>query len=393
VIISCTRTDAHQDKPKSPQKIRPGQQVRVFSGESSQQGETELVEKPRKGSLASDLNMQRARQLGVRVLVMLRRACILYSFLPLVVVGGQLGGPTSITTNDTGLSTSPPVHRTDTTIRVHSDLVVIPVTVTDRSGRAVSGLEREHFAIFEDHALQEITHFAAEDSPISIGIVFDTSDSMAPKLRRAREAVNVLLNTANLNDEFFLVKFSTEARIVVPRTSQFEQIRSGVATLEVNGSTALLDAIRLGIAEMKNARYSRKAIIIISDGEDNSSHWTVSELHTAVREQEIVIYAIGITDSVANSASTSSQLTGAALLKEISSQTGGRLFEVKKLDQLSSIADKIGGWLRNQYVLGYVPTHSEKNGVYRKVLLKVSRPEGYPRLHAVWRQGYYAPKE
>jgi VWFA-related protein len=320
--------------------------------------------------------------------------CILSSRLGLgVAVGQQDERSSSRAIDDMGLSTSPRVQQSDTTIRVHSDLVLIPVTVTDRSGKAVSGLEKQHFAIFEDHAPQEITHFAAEDSPVSIGIVFDTSDSMQTKLHRAREAVNVLLRTANPKDEFFLVKFSTRARIAVPRTSQVEEIRSGVAGLEADGSTALLDGLRLAIAEMKNVSYSRKAIIIISDGEDNSSHWTVRELQTAVREQEIVIYSIGITDSMVNIASTSSHLTGAALLKEISSQTGGRLFEVKKLDQLPGVAEKIGGWLRDQYVLGYVPTHSERNGVYRKVLLKVSRPQGYPRLHAVWRQGYYAPKE
>jgi len=339
--------------------------------------------------------MQRERRFRVRVFLMLGVAGLVYSWLGLVMARGQQDEPSSAgATTGMGLSTSLHALRSDTTIHVHSDLVLIPVTVTDRSGKAVSGLEREHFTIFEDHALQEITHFAAEDGPVSIGIVFDTSGSMATKLLRAREAVNVLLNTANPNDEFFLVKFSTEARIVVPRTSEFEQVRSGVTRLEVNGSTALLDAIRLAIAEMKNARYSRKAIIIISDGEDNSSHWTVSELQAAVREQEIVIYSIGITDGGGNVTSmSSSQWTGAALLKEISSQTGGHLFEVKKLDQLPSIADKIGGWLRKQYVLGYVPTNSERNDAYRKVLLKVMRPKGYPRLHAVWRQGYYVPKE
>jgi len=335
-----------------------------------------------------------ATKSGVRAFTVLGRACLLCSCLALFVAGGQRDKRPSLgATNDANPSISPRVHPTDTTILVHSDLVLIPVTVTDRSGRAVSGLEREHFAIFEDRAQQEITHFAVDDSPVSIGIVFDTSDSMKQKIHRAREAVNVLLNTAHPNDEFFLVRFSTEARLVVPRTSQLEVIQSGVTRLEVNGSTALLDGIRLAIAEMENARYPRKALIVISDGEDNSSRWTVHELQAAVREQEIQIYVIGLTDSAANVYPTSSQLPGAALLKEISSQTGGRLFDVKKLDLLPSIADKIGGWLRRQYVLGFVPNRSENNGVYRKVLLKISRPKGYPRLRAFWRQGYYAPQE
>ena len=180
---------------------------------------------------------------------------------------------------------------------MHSDLVLIPVTVTDNSGKVVSGLEKEQFTLFEDAAQQEITHFATEDAPASIGIVFDASDSMGPRMGKAREALYALLSSANPADEFFLVRFSTEARIVVPMTRRPEEIRNRVDTLRVGGSTALLDGVRLGMSEMKHASYSRKAIIIISDGEDNSSRWTVSELKSAVREQDILIYAIGITDS------------------------------------------------------------------------------------------------
>jgi VWFA-related protein len=252
----------------------------------------------------------------------------------------------------------------------------------------VSGLEKEHFTIFENDARQEITHFASEDAPVSIGIVFDASGSMEPKLSKARQAVNCLLDSANPDGEFFLVRFSSQARIVVPMTSQFGQIRAQVSALEARGSTALLDGIHLAMVEMKHARYSRKALIIISDGEDNSSHWTVPELNAAVREQDVLIYAIGLTDS-----EYSFNNSGAALLRAIASQTGGRLFEVKKVKQLPDVTATIGGWLRHQYVLGYEPIRSERDGGYRKVDLKIARPKGYPRLHAVWRQGYFAPKE
>jgi Ca-activated chloride channel family protein len=198
--------------------------------------------------------------------------------------------------------------------------------------------------------------------------------------------VNTLLNNANSDDEFLLIRFSTEARVVVPLTSQLEEVRSEVGALRVGGTTALLDAVRLAMAEMENARYSRKAIIIISDGEDNASRWRIADLKAAVRKQDILIYTIGITDPAESR-------SGTALLNEIASQTGGRFFEVNKLKQLPEIAAKIGGWLRNQYVLGYVPTRSERNGAYRRVELRIARPKGYPRLHAVWRQGYYAPRE
>jgi len=280
------------------------------------------------------------------------------------------------------------VYRSDTTIRIHSDLVLIPVTVTDSSGKVVSGLAKEHFTIFEDDARQEITHFASEDAPVSIGIVFDTSGSMEPNLSKARQAVNCLLDGANPDDEFFLVRFSSQARMVVPMTSRFGQIRAQASRLEAGGSTALLDGIRLAMAEMRHARYSRKALIIISDGADNSSRWTIPELNAAVREQDVLIYAIALTAAEYRFVDS-----GAALLKGIASQTGGRSFEVKKPKQLPDVTATIGGWLRQQYVLGYEPIRTERDGAYRKVDLKIVRPKGYPRLHAVWRQGYFAPKE
>jgi Ca-activated chloride channel family protein len=287
---------------------------------------------------------------------------------------------------------APEVVRTDTVLRVRSDLVLIPVTVTDRSGKAVSGLEKEHFTLFEDDAQQTITHFDAEDAPASVGIIFDVSDSMGPKLTKAREAVNALLRNGNPNSEFFLVKFSTRADVIVPMTSQSEEIRTAVEALHADGSTALLDGVRLGMDEMKRAHYDRKALIIISDGEDNASHWTVNELKAAVREQDILIYAIGIGDQLVPNASWQQRM-GEALLKEIAGQTGGSMFSVLALRQLPQVAQQISGQLRHQYMLGYVPDRSALDGTYRKVRLKVARPKGYPRLHAVWRQGYYAPKE
>jgi Ca-activated chloride channel family protein len=146
--------------------------------------------------------------------------------------------------------------------------------------------------------------------------------------------------------------------------------------------------------EMKNARYVRKAIVIISDGDDNSSRCSVEELKKMVREGDVLIYAIGIVDDIDYSLNwPRDKLTGPALLNEIATQTGGRLFEVRKLKQLPDITAKISGWLRKQYVLGYAPENSQRNGEYRHVEVKINKPKGFPRLHAVWRLGYYAPTE
>jgi VWFA-related protein len=277
---------------------------------------------------------------------------------------------------------------------VHSDLVQIPVTVTDGNGRVVPGLEKEHFTLFEDKVQQVITHFAAEDAPTSIGIVFDTSDSMKFRMNKAHEAVDALLRNANPADEFFLVQFSSHAALVAGMTTNSEEIAQKAAAMRVGGSTALLDAVALAMEEMKNARHLRKAIVIISDGDDNSSRSSVSEIKKIVREGDVLIYAIGITDDVDYSMYLQrDKLTGPALLNEIATQTGGRLFEVRKLKQLPDITAKISGWLRDQYVLGYAPENPERNGEYRRVEVKVTKPKGFPRLHAFWRLGYYAPRE
>ena len=284
------------------------------------------------------------------------------------------------------------VIKSGTTIRVDSDLVLIPVTITDKGGKAVTGLELEHFTVFEGNTQQKITHFSAEDAPSSIGIVIDTSDSMKPNLRRVRDSVNALLRSVNPQSELFLEKFSNRAEILVPMTSHFDEIRNRLDGLQADGGTALLDGVRIAMVEMKKARCLRKAIIIVSDGEDNSSHWTVNELKTAVREQDIVIYAIAIHDPNAPY-DYWRQSTGPALLRDIANNAGGCMFPVGGAGQIPDVANKIGSWLRNQYVLGYVPDHATADGTYRKVEVKIERPKGFPRFHAVWRQGYYLPKE
>ena len=282
--------------------------------------------------------------------------------------------------------------RTTTKIRVNSDLVIIPVTVTDGKGRVVNGLQKDHFKLYEDKVEHAIAQFAAEDAPVSIGLVFDASDSMGPKLQKAREAVAALLKNSNPEDEFFLVQFNQQPKLVVSMTRHTEEIQNRVATLRTGGSTALLDAVILALKQMRNARYTRKAIILISDGEDNASSYSVKQLKDNVREADVLIYAIGINSS-GDGYQISETLAGAALLNEIAKQTGGRLFEVNKLKQLPDIAYKISAWLRSQYVLAYAPNNLDKNGGYHRIQVKISKPAGFPRLHAFWRLGYYSPLE
>jgi Ca-activated chloride channel family protein len=278
-------------------------------------------------------------------------------------------------------------------IRVDSTVVLINVTVTDPLNRFVTGLEKEHFRLFEDKTEQKISHFASEDAPLSVGLIFDTSGSMGNKLQKSRLAANQFFKTANPEDEFFLIEFNNRPELVVPFTHNTEEIQNKLTFTQAKGRTALLDGVYLGLNHMKKARNTRKAILIISDGGDNSSRYTESEIKNLVREADVQIYAIGIYESMGSRGRSAEELSGPGLLTEISEQTGGRHFPVENINELPDIAAKVGIELRNQYVLGYTPSNLERDGKYRRVQVKLVQPRGLPPLRAFWRQGYYAPSQ
>lgn len=278
-------------------------------------------------------------------------------------------------------------------LRVDTTVVEIPVTVTDPLNRFVTGLDREHFRVFEDKVEQKLTYFSNEDRPISIGLVFDTSGSMGSKLAKSRQAVAQLMKTANPEDEFFIVQFSDRPEMSMDFTRDVEEIQNRLTFVQSKGRTALLDGVYLAINQMKKAHNPRKALVIISDGGDNSSRYTESEIKNQVREADVQIYAIGIFEPVSSRGRTAEEMSGPSLLSDIAEQTGGRHFPVENLNELPDIAAKIGIELHNQYVLGYAPSNGEKDGKYRHVQVKLVQPKGLPPLRAFWRLGYYAPTQ
>jgi Ca-activated chloride channel family protein len=278
-------------------------------------------------------------------------------------------------------------------IRVDTTLVPIPVTVTDPLNRFVTGLERQHFRLFEDKVEQKISYFSSEDAPISIGIVFDTSGSMGAKLVKSRQAVAQLLRTANPEDEFFLVQFNDRPTLAIGFTRDTDEIQNHLTFIESKGRTALLDSIYLALNQMKKAHNPRKALVVISDGGDNSSRYTEAEIRDLVREADVQIYAIGIYEPLAARGRTAEEMAGPSLLSEIAEQTGGRHFPVDNLSDLPDVAERIGIELHNQYVLFYAPTNAVKDGKYRHVQVKLVQPKGLPSLKAYWRLGYYAPTQ
>jgi len=278
-------------------------------------------------------------------------------------------------------------------IRIDTNVVLIPVTVTDPLNRFVTGLEQDSFKIFEDKLEQKIVSFGSEDAPLSIGIVFDTSGSMGPKLDKSRQAVSEFFKTANPEDEAFLVVFNDRPELVTPLTHNLEEIQNRLTFTQSKGRTALLDGILLGLHSMKKAHNPRKALVVISDGGDNSSRYTESEIKNLVKESDTQIYAIGIYEPVQSRGRTPEELAGPGLLTDVSEPTGGRHFVVENLNELPDVAAKIGIELRNQYVLGYSPANQVRDGKYRKVSVKLVQPRGLPPLHAFWRTGYYAPTQ
>ncbi len=273
-------------------------------------------------------------------------------------------------------------------IRMNVDMVLVPVTVTDPMNRLVTGLEQSDFQIFENNGEQKIRSFACEDAPVSIGIIFDLSGSMTSKLVRARESILQFIKTANPQDEFFVIGFNDRPELIEDFTSSVDDIQARLATVHAGHRTALLDAIYYGIAKMRDARHERKALLVVSDGGDNRSRYTEGEVRSKVRESDVQIYAMGIFDPYAP---TPEERMGPQLLQSLAEESGGRLFQVDDIDELSDIAEKISTELRNQYVIGYKPSDMTRDGKWRKVKVKVNPPPGLPPLTVYARTGYYAP--
>jgi VWFA-related protein len=280
--------------------------------------------------------------------------------------------------------------RLATDIRINADLVLVPVMVSDAKDRMITGLEKGQFRLFDEKVEQVITHFASEDAPISIAILFDCSGSMGAKLTKSRAAVSAFLAAANPNDEFSLVFFNDEVNLVAPFTDRTDEIQTRMMSAGSKGQTALLDAVYLALHQMKHARYSRKAILIVSDGGDNSSRYSYGEVRRCLRETDAQVYSIGILEPFESRGRSAEEMSGVALLDAIARETGGRLFEVNELNELQGIAAKIGEAMRTQYVLGFTPTQGKADSKYHRVQVKIQGAKSLRALRVSFRAGYYA---
>ncbi len=267
--------------------------------------------------------------------------------------------------------------------KVEVPTVLVRVTVTDPLNRYVVGLESTHFRVFEDKVEQTISHFSNDKSPLSVGIILDTSGSMGDNILSARTSVARFLEQGDPADEYFLVGFNERPRLIQDFTSSSETIRTESSFANPQGRTALYDAIYLGLEKMKEARNDKKALIVITDGEDNTSRYTFKELKEFVKESDTQIYVIGEKGDLGY---------GRGIINEIVRLTGGRAFFPHNFKQLDYFVDLIHTELRNQYVLGYIPSDRNFNGEWRKLSVRLEPPEGLPKLNIRAREGYFAPR-
>jgi Ca-activated chloride channel family protein len=261
-------------------------------------------------------------------------------------------------------------------LKVDVDLVLFNVTVTDANNKFVTDLKPENFQLLEDRVEQKIRYFSNEVAPVSIGIVFDISHSMQKKLEFARQAATKFLESGTPDDEYFLVEFSSRAKVAQGFTTDINRLRDRIAFNPAEGSTALYDGIYLGLTQLKKGQNPKKALLLITDGEDNHSRYSRGDIREYVREADAQIYVIDL---------------GRALLGDLAEMTGGHSYHTT-VDDLEDICEKIALEIKSQYVIGYESSNTNKDGKFRKVRVHVTPPAGVAKLGVRTRDGYYAAK-
>jgi Ca-activated chloride channel family protein len=274
-------------------------------------------------------------------------------------------------------------------VRVDVDLVLLHAAVTDSANRHIDGLGLNDFRVWEDKIEQRVEYVSSETIPLSAGIILDVSGSMEDKLDTARAAAEAFLKMGDQDDEYFLIQFSDAPQLVQDFTTDIDKLRARLLAMGAHGSTSLYDALYLGIEKVMRGRNSRKALILITDGQDNHSRYSFSDLKEFAREHDVAIYCIGIEDSFDF---LMYGIRGRTTLQSLAELTGGNAFFPRAIDTLPGICAQIGLELKHQYVLGYRSLNPSADGKWRRVQVKVARPKGMASVRVRAKTGYYAPK-
>jgi Ca-activated chloride channel family protein len=265
-------------------------------------------------------------------------------------------------------------------MRLDFTMILVPVSVTDATDRPVMNLASESFRVFEDDVEQKIVSFFREEGPVSVGFIFDASSSMKKRMDRSVAAIEQFLLTRMPGDEFFLVRFSDKPELVTGFTRDPDGILNSLSSIQPLGWTALQDAICLGVQQMKRAKNTRRALFVLTDGGDNNSRYSESEVRNLVRESDVRVYAIGLFERP-------------RFLEKLAADTGGRAFWAHKLEDLPETIERLSQEFRNQYVLGYSSKNEQKDGKYRKVRVELLESIRRLPLNLFWRRGYFAPPD
>ncbi|HEY8228296.1 MAG TPA: VWA domain-containing protein [Pyrinomonadaceae bacterium] len=272
---------------------------------------------------------------------------------------------------------------------VNTDLITLTVTVTDTYGRYVSGLNKKAFTIFDEKQPQEITFFSDDDAPVSVGVLFDVSGSMSgDKVKRARDALAKFIQTSHNLDEYFLIGFNNRAQLLIDKTRDGNAVLDKMTFVQTHGNTALYDACYLGVEKVQRGAHPKRALLLISDGQDNNSRYTFNDLRRLLKESDVTLYGVGILSG--SDAGSSLGMEGQGVLDELAGVSGGKAFFPRSNAEMDDIFEQIALELRHQYSIGYKPPNFISNGKWRKVKVKVNPPRGLPRLFVRSKEGYYA---
>jgi Ca-activated chloride channel family protein len=277
----------------------------------------------------------------------------------------------------------------DGPVIVNTDLITFTVTVTDTYGRFVSGLGKNAFTVLDDKKPQEITYFSDDDSPVSVGVIFDVSGSMGgEKVKRARDALSKFIQTSHNSDEYFLIAFNSRAQLLLDKTRDGNAVLDKLTFIQTRQNTALYDACYLGVEKVQRGAHPKRALLLISDGQDNNSRYTFNELRRLLKESDVVLYGIGILSG--GDAGSPLGMEGQGILDELASVSGGKAFFPRSAPEMDDIFEQIALELRHQYSIGYKPSIFSNDGRWRKVKVKVTPPRGLPKLFVRSKEGYYA---
>jgi Ca-activated chloride channel family protein len=275
-------------------------------------------------------------------------------------------------------------------ISVNVNLVLVPVTVVDSLNRPVTDLPQQNFSLAEGGVPQKIQYFSREDAPISVALILDFSGSMHNKIEYELQAVDQFFQNANPDDDYYIITVSDRPTLVADSSQSTNTIQAHLATIEPRGMTALYDSIYLGVNKLRTARYKRRAMVIISDGGDNRSRYTLKEIKSTLAESDVLTYSIGIFDDVPIPLFKSiEERLGRKWLDDVTRVSGGRDIPADDRRKIPEISALISRELRNQYVLGYRPTDGTFDGKWRKIAVKLAENPG--QMHVHFKEGYVAP--